>query len=611
MNQAIKHLAHTAMTTKWYRVDMKHPDEYAHIIDATSYLPPSATPLQRCYHVVHDLAAIPVCPECQAADRKWEPTTKRYAATCGSKQCVTSVRLASKQQTLDSQSPDDQSAAQHRANEKRRKTIAAKWDSVDQFYSHVTSKRQQTMVDRYGQANSAQVPEIRSKQVQTIVERYGVENVAALPETQEKIKRTNVERYGTEWHQLTDVGKQTRAQTNTERYGTASPLASPVVRATLISNHTNKHGVAYPSQRPDVKDKITASVRARYGVDNYAQRHFTAETLAKLEDGEWLRDQHSVQQKTLVEIAADIGVDPKTVGTWMKKHSIEVQRFLHSTGEHEVVEFLTGIGVSVITGTRQLIPPYEIDIYLPEHNIAIEYCGLYWHSDIHPRIGPTYHSTKTDMCDEQGIQLITLFEDEWVNQTDIVKDKLLDIIGMSTAPAIGARKCIVVRDPSLVDVRQLLEANHIQGYGGGSIKYALEHDGKLVAALVVKNHQNGTYEISRYATTGRVVGGFTRLLQAFMRDYQPRQVYTYADRRWSTGRLYEKTGFTRVRNTRPSYWYLSPRADHRLHRSHFRHANLAAALGEYDPSLTEFENCDRNGVLRVWDCGLIRYEIHR
>ena len=45
--------------------------------------------------------------------------------------------------------------------------------------------------------------------------------------------------------------------------------------------------------------------------------------------------------------------------------------------------------------------PLELDIYIPSHNLAIEFDGLYWHSEIHKP--SNYHLNKTELCEEHRI----------------------------------------------------------------------------------------------------------------------------------------------------------------------------------------------------------------
>ena len=64
------------------------------------------------------------------------------------------------------------------------------------------------------------------------------------------------------------------------------------------------------------------------------------------------------------------------------------------------------------------------------------------------------------------------------------------------------------------------------------------------------------YELMRFATKYKVIGIAGKLLQYFINNYHPKKIITYADRRWSTGNLYEKIGFLKTGESKPNYWYV-------------------------------------------------------
>jgi hypothetical protein len=81
----------------------------------------------------------------------------------------------------------------------------------------------------------------------------------------------------------------------------------------------------------------------------------------------------------------------------------------------------------IITNTKRVISPYELDVYLPDKNIAFEYNGMYWHEEgVNKPIG--YHQMKTDMCVDKGITLHHIWEDDWVGNNKGIKDKVRGII---------------------------------------------------------------------------------------------------------------------------------------------------------------------------------------
>lgn len=75
----------------------------------------------------------------------------------------------------------------------------------------------------------------------------------------------------------------------------------------------------------------------------------------------------------------------------------------------------------------------ELDVYVPELKVAIEFNGKYWHSDaaVQSSRGMTaadYDKLKASLCEEVGIRLILVTEVEWVKQRTAVLDKLREVL---------------------------------------------------------------------------------------------------------------------------------------------------------------------------------------
>lgn len=120
--------------------------------------------------------------------------------------------------------------------------------------------------------------------------------------------------------------------------------------------------------------------------------------------------------------------------------------------------------------------------------------------------------------------------------------------------------------------------------------------------------RNSEYELRRYATSAHVVGGFSKLLSYFKKTYEWNMLISFADLRWSNGNLYKQTGWKLDKILHPDYVY-SPNAQNRVHKFNYRRKNLPNLLNEFNPELSERENCDNNNMLRIWDCGKLRYII--
>ena len=87
----------------------------------------------------------------------------------------------------------------------------------------------------------------------------------------------------------------------------------------------------------------------------------------------------------------------------------------------------------------------------------------------------------------------------------------------------------------------------------------------------------------------------------FENNYKWKEIYSYADRRWSQGKLYEAIGFKLDGVTPPNYWYIVDKG--RKHRFSYRKSVLKNKLKKFDENLSERENMKMNGYNRIWDCG--------
>jgi len=273
----------------------------------------------------------------------------------------------------------------------------------------------------------------------------------------------------------------------------------------------------------------------------------------------------------------------------------------------------------VIQNIKSIIPPWELDIYIPAKKLAIEYDGLYWHSESIGGKDKNYHLNKTLECEKQGIKLIHIFEDEWLNKQNIVQSRLKHALGLNTNSRIYARKCEVKK----VDIKTtsaFLNDNHIQSADKASIRLGLFSENKLVSvmtfgklrlALGQKNIVSGEYEMLRFCSLldTSVIGGASKLLDYFVKTYNPTKIISYADRRYSNNTaFYSKIGFKFVSNTLPNYWYVAYGETYKQHRFNFRKDQLSKKLAYFDASLTEWQNMQLNGYDRIWDCGHLKYE---
>ena len=295
-----------------------------------------------------------------------------------------------------------------------------------------------------------------------------------------------------------------------------------------------------------------------------------------------------------------------------------------SKAEGEIFAFLKNeLGIKeIIKNTKKVINPLELDLYLPEHNIAIEYNGIYWHSEKQGK-DRRYHVNKTDKCLEKGIQLIQIFETEWTYKKEIIKSILRAKLGKLTK-LCGGRQC-KIREITVKESGPFLNTHHRQGSSPSSIKLGAYFNDELVSVMTFskpsvakgrKHEASSTtkFELARFASLmGHNIPGIaSKILSHFKKNYAWDELLTFADRRYSNTKFYEKVGFTLLNTTAPCYWYHEERSIDLKHRFKYRKQELPKLLKTFDINKTEYTNMVENGFDRIWDCGnhkLIMYNL--
>jgi len=279
-----------------------------------------------------------------------------------------------------------------------------------------------------------------------------------------------------------------------------------------------------------------------------------------------------------------------------------------SSGEDEIVAFLTEFGVRTTRRDRSLIGPQEVDIVLPDFGVAIEFDGLYYHSTKFKL--PSDHLRKSQRCSEQGVRLIHIFEDEWVYRQHAVKNMLRCLVGKGSRTFARKMKLCV---GTAADVSDFLEKTHMQGCAASGTAYYLLDGDQIVSAMVFSKpvSERGAAsgkELIRFASNGVCVGAASRLFAAFRKDFPNERVVSYSDNRLYLGSMYEKLGFALAGKTRPDYSYVIGQKRH--HKSGFRKDRLKQKLGDsYDSALSEHLLCMRNGWYRIYDCGKTKWVV--
>lgn len=277
--------------------------------------------------------------------------------------------------------------------------------------------------------------------------------------------------------------------------------------------------------------------------------------------------------------------------------------------EEEVYDFVKSLSSDAVASDRIILKGYELDVYVPSKKIAIEFDGLFWHSEVKKE--PNYHLWKTEMCEKQGIRLIHIFEDEWLYKKEIWKSMLCSIFG-TTENRIYARKCDIKEVIDVHESTEFLKANHLQGWCPSSLKLGLYYNDEIVSIMTFGKSRHfigsGKYqwELLRFCNklNTSVIGGASKLFKYFIDKYQPKNIVSYADRRWSEGNLYYKLGFALKNYSKPNYYYVI--GDKRKYRFEFRKSVLVEKYG-CPIDMSEKEFCFSQHWYRIYDCGAMAF----
>lgn len=271
-------------------------------------------------------------------------------------------------------------------------------------------------------------------------------------------------------------------------------------------------------------------------------------------------------------------------------YEVQLQEFIKSNYDGEIV-----------LNSRNIIKPYEIDIYLPDLKLAFELNGIYWHNELYrPN---NYHLNKTNLAKELGVNLTHIFEDDWVCKQDIIKSIILNKLN-KISNIINFENCEI----RMVDDKQsrtFLEKNHIDGFISSKIQIGLFYKDEIVFIMIFKDKSNNNYEILRFCDKidTKIIRGFDKLLNYFIKNYKLNEIVGYSDVGLFDEMNYENFGFKLIEQIEPNYYYI---IDGKRYNKNKFSKNKLVKEG-YDKNKTEHEIMIDREIYRIYDCGKLKY----
>ncbi len=437
--------------------------------------------------------------------------------------------------------------------------------------------------------------DIIARSKDTLLNRYGVDNPSKIQEVKNKKKETLFNNFE---NGLKDISIRNKTRdTCILKYGVDNPMKNIDIITKSKNTNIEKYGT-------EVKANISNSVEERYGVSHISQRNYSDETRSILFDKQKFID--FTKDKSFVESANLLKINPSTITEYYTRYGIETD-IRTSSYEREIAAWLTEIDINFFQRDRKLISPFELDFYLPDYKLAIEFNGLYWHSSL--KVNNDYHRQKYEKCLDNDIRLIMINEDEWRNRASAIKNRLLNILGKSIR-SIGARKLKIMRiDNSLA--MKFYDDNHWQGSGSFLWSFGAYYNDTLVSCMSFnKQRSTNTIELIRFSTDGcNYPGVFSKLFKFAVNNHNFEEVISFADLRHSNGDVYRKNGFEFISEIRPDYRYIINGVTY--HKSSFSKSNIQKKFSIDISDNSESELMNELGIPRIYDCGKLKFRFRK
>ena len=602
----------------------KCPRIYQWILDQTHFLDKydvikgnkhSLSILERLYCIAHGLKDRPLCQKCHKNHVcSFDKQKMEYRKWC-SPRCQASDPscIASSKATRKSKFGDENYVGVDKARETRYKNNDGKWHADD-----FQKKCNATNV-----ANGHNPGWNNAEKAAETLKQHLEEDQDFWSKREQKSKATKVangkdpnwnnrEKFKITINNRSEEQKkdtlEKRKNTNRRQTGYDFPIQNPRIKTQIEKKLLDDYGVTCSLNIPEVRSKSIrrkkemAWNRIQSDIENYIPLFTKEEFLANKDhnhqwnwkcgrcgnvfSSRWADGHHTVCRNCY----------PRKQCASISNEEKEISEFLKALCKDEIV----------MTSNRELIKPLELDILIPSRNIAVEFDGMYWHSEENKP--QNYHLNKTNLCEAKGIQLVHIFENEWLYKRRIVESRLKNLLGIYDQ-IVFARKC-EVREVRPSDSMDFQEENHIQGAIGAKVHLGLYFNNEIVALMTFgksRFNKKAEWELLRFCNKlgYHIPGAAGKLLRHFEKNWHPKSLISYADRRWSQGKLYKALGFKLDHISKPDYWYIDTTSDFWTLQSrfHFQKHKLPKILKKFDPNLSEVENMLANNYRRIFDCG--------
>ncbi len=400
-------------------------------------------------------------------------------------------------------------------------------------------------------------------------------------------------------------------QTNIKKYGVGNPFQNQDIKDQIKLTHMAKLGVDHPQKSEAIKARTRLKFQETV-VEDSEEHYRLVNILRGNEFWQLLADKNS----TLKTISEHFDVKYKSILSRVQHDEFRDKYYATYTfptqqQQREVANYIKSLGVSITENDRSVITPLELDIYVGDKKVAIEFNGSAWHSEMKAgEDAKSKHLHKTKLCNAKGINLIHIFEKDWEERPQQWKTFIRSALGLNHT-RIAGRKCTVTCDQG----RQLIEDSHIQGCPRTvKITFDLTHEGNIVGSMALSRHHrindDSIIVLSRLAFKDGVTvqGGAGKLLsaaKAWAKGEGYQKIVSWSDNTWTRGNVYMQLGFALVDELRPDYFYWDSK-----NNAYVSKQSQRKSATQCPESKTEHEWAREQGLYRIWDCGKKRWEMN-
>lgn len=313
---------------------------------------------------------------------------------------------------------------------------------------------------------------------------------------------------------------------------------------------------------------------------------------------------------TIKQLALELGLSESWAIKYVHRYNIEKDVLIHiskSTYEIEIANFIKNeCTCDIVIGDRTILKGKELDIYIPEKKLAIEFNGTYWHSELYK--DKYYHQDKTLECRKQGIRLIHIFEFEYITKEK--QEKLKQFLSniLNEDKKIIDADSIEIYQCSHSDAVRFLNKNHLYGYKLSLINIACKYNNEIVAIITFNNikiNDENHYELIQlcYKNGYSIIDGADIMLSYFVNTFNPKSIITYINTGKFTEDIYLKMGFKNMQIDKvmePNYFLVNQKTDEVIHVNYNEENDLI--------DLNRYNEAEYSEYLKLYDSGNIKLE---